>query len=758
MKRLSALLSLLIIIMVVALGLGLAPVGVIVGGLIPGLIAFTLLTFLVESAGFRRSIVAILAPVAAAAIVIAVFLFGYVLPRLLVTAEYRRVVAPILLFTTVIVALAILVSYLSLPAHRKRIRTSLFSAAGVFRTLLTPLLVGFCSGMIGLSLLSGTGFRDYIVGRYVGSVVYEATPSTPIWIVDETLYVSSEARAVSRIFRNSATNATETPNKTLATSAHTQTDPTQQPDPDRLSKYLTDHGWIERPETADVRVFLHHLTVPAHRRNLPLRAVNTINLAATDITLIASSDSLITLRTPDTGLVGTTYPPTTRRYPTLNGDEEELRIDLAQGPPPTSLRVEVFSPFVGRAFMLRVAGFALTPVIAWLSMLAFAYFGSRLSAGLLSRWQSHWGASTLGLDASSGLLPRISNLHRVPGVPGWITVARPRDAFRILVTSPLVTFASLALSIPCCITALYLFAWYMPVANIGTSGTAYGSLVGLVTAWCVIRARVQGNWTSGDGGASVEEDALHEVVVREKADYNVVFIHGLEGHWKQTWHPPDRADLFWPAWLGEDLPTANIYSVHYNVSATKWRGRSIPLFDRAGNILKMLEVTNVFTRPTCFVAHSLGGLVVKQVWRMVLDRKMREPRENIRGAIFVATPHVGSAIPAYLRNVVAQVLLRPAAVVEELASGGRSLMELDEWYSAHHIHFNAVYFETQPLNGVVVVDNIAARLPVTGVYPVPVEGNHLTIVKPSGRSSLLYLGVKADVREAFKADVREAFK
>ncbi|WAN68689.1 hypothetical protein BJP36_40705 [Moorena producens JHB] len=66
-----------------------------------------------------------------------------------------------------------------------------------------------------------------------------------------------------------------------------------------------------------------------------------------------------------------------------------------------------------------------------------------------------------------------------------------------------------------------------------------------------------------------------------KAD--VVFVHGLGGDARSTWHPKGKRDddEFWPVWLGNDQLGLNIWSFGYNAEATNWKNNSsMPLFDR----------------------------------------------------------------------------------------------------------------------------------------------------------------------------------
>ena len=58
---------------------------------------------------------------------------------------------------------------------------------------------------------------------------------------------------------------------------------------------------------------------------------------------------------------------------------------------------------------------------------------------------------------------------------------------------------------------------------------------------------------------------------------DVVFVHGLDGDARSTWHPRGQPELFWPDWLGADVPRLGVWSLGYAVSASAWKGHSMPL-------------------------------------------------------------------------------------------------------------------------------------------------------------------------------------
>lgn len=245
---------------------------------------------------------------------------------------------------------------------------------------------------------------------------------------------------------------------------------------------------------------------------------------------------------------------------------------------------------------------------------------------------------------------------------------------------------------------------------------------------------------------------------------DVVFVHGLNGDAHTTWHPEGQPEQFWPKWIGEDLPDVEIWSVSYPVNAFAWQGSSMPLADRAINILGSLKTNGIGTnRPVVFITHSMGGLLVKEMLRKATDGSVPEGEElahSTRGVVFLSTPHSGADLANFVDFL--KVLL-PNDIVRELRPNEPRLRELNVWYCNNVGKLGIktqVYRETRPtragqglLRGrfeAIVVDANSANPGIPGVTAWPVDYDHITISRPE-RKSDLYRDIKKFVNTSLRS-------
>lgn len=232
---------------------------------------------------------------------------------------------------------------------------------------------------------------------------------------------------------------------------------------------------------------------------------------------------------------------------------------------------------------------------------------------------------------------------------------------------------------------------------------------------------------------------------------DVVFIHGLGGDAFATWRHGADNSTSWPHWLARNFPDIGVWSLGYAASPTcwarwlghfssKWRthGFTMPLPDRAGEVLNQMVQQKLGERPLMFICHSLGGLLAKQILRTSSDSS--EPSkhavfERTRAVQFLATPHAGAEL-ASLVDAFRRVC-RSTVTIEDLRQHDPHLRELYNWYRNHSTPriATATYYEMKPVAGVIIVVNATSAHPGVGADPVASDEDHISIAKPRSTSA-----------------------
>jgi hypothetical protein len=235
-----------------------------------------------------------------------------------------------------------------------------------------------------------------------------------------------------------------------------------------------------------------------------------------------------------------------------------------------------------------------------------------------------------------------------------------------------------------------------------------------------------------------------------------VFVHGLGGDWWSTWAADaDKEETFWPSWLAGHLPRMNVWSLEYGAHPSGWRGAGLSIVEHADNVLELLVTKGLGARPLVFVAHSLGGLLVKNLLRAsreAPDGKARRVAAATRGVAFFATPNSGTVLASVGVRLLAWLgplgqLPRASALVHELRAHAPELRRLNQWYRdqvadpANGLRLSTkVYYEKRGavLGFVPVVDETSANPGLAGIRPVPVPADHFAICKFVARDNWLY--------------------
>jgi hypothetical protein len=229
---------------------------------------------------------------------------------------------------------------------------------------------------------------------------------------------------------------------------------------------------------------------------------------------------------------------------------------------------------------------------------------------------------------------------------------------------------------------------------------------------------------------------------RVAAIADVIFVHGLAGDGQATWQVEGDASTFWPLWLFDEKTDVNVWSLTYPAATLRWGngGGDVVLPDRAKTVLDLLCSNGIGSQPILFIAHSLGGLLVKQLIRSASELGVPAWEllaANVRGIIFLATPHNGSGLAAF-----AKAISVFSQVTSQISHNDPHHRDLNEWFQQNANRKNIrikTYYETQKTKGFIVVDASSANPGIQGCVPVGFDGNHLEISKPSSRLSPIYI-------------------
>ena len=213
-------------------------------------------------------------------------------------------------------------------------------------------------------------------------------------------------------------------------------------------------------------------------------------------------------------------------------------------------------------------------------------------------------------------------------------------------------------------------------------------------------------------------------------------------------------------WLAEEdgLSSYRIFTYGYN-SNFKGAGTNLNIIDFAKDLLFQMLVFSdglgedqipIGRQPIIFVAHSMGGLVVKKAY--VLGKHDSQYAHIIlktHGIMFLATPHRGAHYAKILNNILSTAPLGapPKAYVEDLDIHSRTLQDINEQFRASCGDLSLVsFFETLKtsfgITKAIVVEKESGVLGYPQETSNPLNADHHTICKFKSREDANYISVK----------------
>lgn len=212
--------------------------------------------------------------------------------------------------------------------------------------------------------------------------------------------------------------------------------------------------------------------------------------------------------------------------------------------------------------------------------------------------------------------------------------------------------------------------------------------------------------------SQIERPAVHlpsvtlpgYVVKRAKnVTHALVLVHGITGDGKSSW--TSQNGTYWPTLMGND-PTFGDFDIYVYEYPTRLFGECLAISDLTNNMRTHLRSDSVFEdhEQVVFLAHSMGGLVVRQFLL-----RNRETIDKVPLLIFFATPSAGS------RKANAAHLLPTCAQVEDLRTldvNSYLKAQHSDWFSSGFQERTTSYcaVETESSGGSLTVDRSSATL------------------------------------------------
>ena len=132
----------------------------------------------------------------------------------------------------------------------------------------------------------------------------------------------------------------------------------------------------------------------------------------------------------------------------------------------------------------------------------------------------------------------------------------------------------------------------------------------------------------------------------EPVNFDIVAVHGLEGHPYTTWTHPNGH-----LWLRDSLPNhlPNTRVMTFGYDAAVFTKSVADVRDTAGALLSELNTRRKACkgRPMMFVCHSLGGVIFKEALNCahtkLPDDVYQDIMDSTKAVAFLGTPHGGAS-------------------------------------------------------------------------------------------------------------------
>lgn len=226
----------------------------------------------------------------------------------------------------------------------------------------------------------------------------------------------------------------------------------------------------------------------------------------------------------------------------------------------------------------------------------------------------------------------------------------------------------------------------------------------------------------------------------------IVFVHGVFGDPGSSWI--SKTGVSWPNLIKGDEKFQDFTVATYSYD-TPFLRRASGIEEVAMRLLRQLEDEDIFGkfREVYFIAHSMGGLVVKRVLVDLNRPSQLKKLRTVKAVLYISTPAQGANMAEVGSWLSANPQLRdmqPADFNSFLQALENQWQNLIRDRGAPPFPQSFCAYETKPTHGIVTVNRVYATT-FCDQNPLPVDEDHSNIAKPSSRESDIYIWARARI-------------
>ncbi|PVF99568.1 hypothetical protein CPB86DRAFT_290098, partial [Serendipita vermifera] len=235
---------------------------------------------------------------------------------------------------------------------------------------------------------------------------------------------------------------------------------------------------------------------------------------------------------------------------------------------------------------------------------------------------------------------------------------------------------------------------------------------------------------------------------------DIVAIHGLDGHREMSWMAANGT-----MWLKDllplDIPNARILTYGYDSDARRFTHTSTQsIFRHAETFVEDLTLARSANpeRPIIFVAHSLGGIILKKALALCNGSNHRRDCKSIKvstyAILFFGTPHSGANsvnLAQWMGKLLSIYMFTDDKILKNLNRDSTELQSIQTFYLGASERLKSIFFyealPTPVLTGVaelIVPRELAIIAGDRNAKVVELYGDHCEIIKYQERDNNNY--------------------